>query len=284
MLAVPVDGGALAVRRWGDAAPALAIHGITASHLSWAPLADRVPALVAPDLRGRGASADLPGPWGMARHADDMTRVLDAVEVDRAVVVGHSMGGFVAVVLAHRHPDRVERLVLVDGGLPLPPPPGVPAEELLQAVIGPAAQRLSMTFASREAYRDYWRAHPALGPAWSDAVQAYVDYDLVGAPPAMRSRTSRDAVSADSIDLHTGEAFATAFAELSHPAVFLRAERGLLDQPDGLYSPAQETAATQALPNLTARLVPDSNHYTITLAEPGVTVVAEATVTGAGVG
>ena len=45
--------------------------------------------------------------------------MLDHLQVDQAVVVGHSMGGFVAVVLAHHHPERVRRLVLIDGGLPL---------------------------------------------------------------------------------------------------------------------------------------------------------------------
>ena len=52
--------------------------------------------LIAPDLRGRGRSNTLPGPFGMTRHADDMAAVLDFLGVPRAVVVGHSMGGFVS--------------------------------------------------------------------------------------------------------------------------------------------------------------------------------------------
>ncbi len=275
LLQVPVDGGTMVARRWGRAKPALAIHGVTASHLSWAVVASRVAGLVAPDLRGRGGSAGLPGPWGMARHADDMVRVLDALDVDRTVVVGHSMGAFVAVVLAHRHPDRVERLVLVDGGLPIPTPPGVPDDKLLEAVLGPAAQRLSMTFASREDYRDFWRRHPALGPAWSDAVQDYVDYDLVGEPPRLRSRTSYDAVAADSTELHGGSDLPAALAGLRHPTTFLRAERGLLDDAP-LYPPDVVTEWTERLPALAARTVPGTNHYTITLGEPGASEVAAA--------
>ena len=91
----------------------------TATHLGWLEVAQRLPdvILLAPDLRGRGRSAHLPGPYGLATHVADLVALLDAVGCER-VVVGHSMGGFVAVTLAALHPDRVSRLVLVDGGLP----------------------------------------------------------------------------------------------------------------------------------------------------------------------
>jgi pimeloyl-ACP methyl ester carboxylesterase len=59
------------------------------------------------------------GPVLLAAHGEDLVAVLDHAGVERATVVGHSMGGFVAAVAAHRHPERVERLVLVDGSLPL---------------------------------------------------------------------------------------------------------------------------------------------------------------------
>lgn len=273
-LLVPVDGGDLVAAHWGGRTNVLAIHGVSASHAEWSLLAEHLPGLVAPDLRGRGDSAALPGPWGMRRHADDLARLLDATGIDRAVVVGHSMGGFVALVLAHRFPDRVERLVLVDGGLPLPSPPGVDQEQLLEAVIGPAAQRLSMTFASPEAYRDFWRKHPGIGPWWSKAVQAYVDYDLGGTPPEMRSRTSFEAVQADTIDLYTGSDGRDALESLSHPAVFLRAERGLLDEETPLYSRELVADVARRVPGLDVRDVPDSNHYTITMTDKGAAAVA----------
>lgn len=276
MLDVPVDGGSLRVGRWGSGAPVLAIHGITSSHLAWAEVARLVPDLVAPDLRGRGGSAALPGPWGMARHADDMARVLDAVGAERVTVVGHSMGGFVAVVLAQRHPDRVARLVLVDGGLTIPVPPTVPVDDLLQAVIGPAAERLAMTFPSVEAHREFWRAHPAMGPAWSEAVEAYVDYDLTGEPPALRSRALLEAVQADSIDIHSGAEVREAMTGLRHPTVFLRAERGLLDQPQALYPEGVAEAIAARMPTVTVRTVPGTNHYTIVMSPAGAAVVAAA--------
>src|SRR5690606_9508333 len=81
--------------------------------------------VLAPDLRGRGRSNQLPGPYGMPQHADDLAAVLDHFGVETALIVGHSMGAFVSVVLSHRHPERVSELILVDGGLPLAVPANV---------------------------------------------------------------------------------------------------------------------------------------------------------------
>ncbi len=269
---VPVDGGDLTVGVWGHGAPvALAVHGITSSHLAWAVVADRLGGtLAAVDLRGRGGSAELPGPYGMARHAADCVAVLDALNVASTVVVGHSMGGFVALVLADRHPDRVTRLVLVDGGPPLPPPPGGSPDEQVDKALGPAAQRLSLRFPDRAAYHEFWRAHPAFR-TWSPTIESYLDYDLTGEPPDLRSRVSGDAMRQDFVELHFGEAPAHAWRALRHPAGFLRAERGMFDEPTPLYP--QPDAIAERIP---LRTIPGTNHYTILLDDLGAAEVAAA--------
>src|SRR4051794_8675431 len=82
-----------------DAPVVLAAHGITANGLSWGPVAEQLDGavtLLAPDLRGRAGSSHLPGPYGLARHADDLAAILDDRGVRQAVLVGHSMGAYVA--------------------------------------------------------------------------------------------------------------------------------------------------------------------------------------------
>ncbi|WP_022878401.1 alpha/beta fold hydrolase, partial [Microbacterium sp. B19] len=157
--AVTVAGGSLHVGEWhpdAEGSPWLLVHGVTASHLAWSWVAREASdvRLLAPDLRGRGRSADLPGPFGMAAHADDLAAVLDATGVERALIVGHSMGAFVSAVFADRHPDRAAAVVLVDGGLPLDLPPGMPPVDAVRHVLGPTAARLGMRFADAAAYRD----------------------------------------------------------------------------------------------------------------------------------
>ena len=95
------------------------------------------------------------------------------------------MGGFVAAALVRRSPDLVSGLVLVDGGLPFPPPQGIDVDQAIDLTLGPALQRLHRTFPSREAYRRFWQAHPAFGESWSEAIADYLDYDLVGSPPEL---------------------------------------------------------------------------------------------------
>lgn len=220
----------------------------------------------------------------MPQHADDLAAVLDALGIDRAVVLGHSMGAFASLVLANRHPDRVSSLVLVDGGLPLPTPPGVTDDELMKATLGPAAERLSMTFASREQYRDFWRQHPAFARDWSPLVEGYVDYDLVGEEPNLHPSSSYDAVAADSIELRGGESLLRAIDELRHPATFISAPRGLLDEVPPLY-PGDAIAEWAAkLPAVRILEAEDVNHYTIVMSDRGARAVAEVVGEAVGTG
>lgn len=278
---VPVAGGELTVLRWSGREPGaptvVAAHGITANALAWSRVAQALAGavtLVAPDLRGRAGSAHLPGPFGIASHARDLVAVLDALGVERAVLAGHSMGAFVAAAAAAAEPTRVSSLVLVDGGLGFPTPAGADIDAVLHAVIGPAMQRLAMTFPDRQAYREFWRAHPALAATFDEVVDAHVQRDLVGDEPRLRSSCVLAAVREDGADVVAGEATLRAVHEASAPTVLLWAPRGLRDEPDGLYS-AQRLATAGLDPSrVRTEMVDDVNHYTILLGERGARAVA----------
>ena len=277
---VPVVGGSLHVGRWGDGPRVVvAAHGITGNHRSWQGVARALGpdvSLVAPDLRGRGLSAQLPGPYGMAAHAADLVAVLDHLRLDRAVITGHSMGGYVATTAATTHPTRWAAVVLVDGGVALPLPRGADPADLLAGVLGPALTRLEMTFASRDAYHAFWRTHPALSDpgAWTDDTEAWLDYDLAGTEPELHSSASLDAVRADGLELLTDGAVRRAFGDMTQPAVLLRAPRGLLNEvppllPDELLDPLRARWPIQL-----EMLVDNTNHYSIVLSHRGARAVA----------
>jgi hypothetical protein len=131
-----------------------------------------------------------------------------------------------------------------------------------------------MTFPSRDAYRRFWQAHPAFRGAWSEAVADYVDYDLVGNPPELKSSVSEEAVRQDALDQFQDPDTADVLGGFSGPARLLAVSRGLLNQPPGVY-PAEELVRWRSrLPSLTIDQVPKLNHYTIMLHPSGTARVA----------
>ncbi|AEV83640.1 alpha/beta hydrolase fold protein [Actinoplanes sp. SE50] len=251
---IPVAGGALRAVSWpGDGPLVIAAHGITANALSWAAVARALGGkvhLVAPDLRGRGFSAQLPGPYGMDTHADDLVAIADYFGISRVPLVGHSMGGFVVAATAGKHPERVGPVLLVDGGIALGVPAAIDVDVALEAVIGPAMRRLSMNFDSEDSYVAYFRANPALGRYWSADLEAYILRDFTGTG----STCNLAAVRGDAADMLRNP----------RPAPFplLWAPRGLADEDTGLYRADQLTGVD-------AEPVPDVNHYTILTAGAG---------------
>jgi lipase len=274
---VPVDGGGLATGTWGEAGPVvLGLHGITSHHRSWPVVAGALPEVrfVAPDVRGRGGSRGLGGPWGMAAHADDAAAVIraHAPSGEPVVVVGHSMGAFVALVLAHRHPGLVRHLVLVDGGRPF-----APAElATTRAALALIRERLETTYDSVDAYVELFRHHPALTSDAGPVVDEYARYDTREVEDGVRAAASVEGVLADQEDILDGEALPAALESLAHPATFLHATRGFADDPAGLYGPDALAGVRERFPDLDVRPVDDVNHYTIVLAERGAAAVAAA--------
>ncbi len=276
---VEVPGGALRVARFGTGPRVIvAVHGITASLMAWAGVARRLPAewsLVAMDLRGRGHSAGLPGPYGLAAHAEDVNLVARSVGVESGIVLtGHSMGAYVAALAAAGH--DYARVVLIDGGLPLPPPPGADPDAVLEAALGPALTRLDRTFPSVGAYLDFFKAHPAFAEAWTEEAEEYVRYDASGPEGAVRSRVRREPVREDGRWMLTeGETVGAALRAITSPLSLLRAPRGLLNQPVGMLPDELAAAWARRLPALEDEVVDDCNHYTILFDDRCASLVAE---------
>jgi pimeloyl-ACP methyl ester carboxylesterase len=269
---VPVAGGSLTVARAGPPPEAgrpvvLVLHGMSGSHMVYRTLArelcsnGRPMCMLAPDLRGRGRSAHLPEPYGIAVHVADLIAVLDHAGAERAIVVGHSMGCNIAARFAADHPERVSAVVLLDGGLPLLPENVVSDEEEDDESHG-LLDRFEATFATVEEYLAYWRNHPALKSAWDEDIDAFVRRDFVEDKDGVRCVVKLESVRTDVTDVMCDGRTWTSVTRVRAPVRLMRAERGLYD--DDPIIPLPELGEfLRDHPHVSVDIVPDVNHFTM---------------------
>lgn len=104
---------------FGEGPPILLIHGITSSSRTWKRVMPRLAekhTVIAPDLLGHGRSAKPQGDYSLGAYASGARDLLIALDIPRVTVVGHSLGGGIAMQFAYQFPERVGRMVLVDSG------------------------------------------------------------------------------------------------------------------------------------------------------------------------
>ena len=157
--AIATGGPTLAVTEYGgDGPPLVLLHGIGSRGVSWWPVVDRLAArfrLVVPDLRGHGASAKPPTGYLLPDYASDLAALLEAFDLERPLLLGHSLGGLVALAWAAANPHRAAAIALEDTALRSQP-------ETLAAFDGWLALS-AMPLAEATAY--FRREHPD----WSEA-------------------------------------------------------------------------------------------------------------------
>ena len=276
---VPGDGVVLAFGYWpGRGAPVVALHGLTATGMSFAGVAEKLAgrcAVFAPDLRGRGDSDKPEGPYGMAQHARDVAAAMRAMGLGASIVAGHSMGAFVAAALAAQEPGLVAGLVLLDGGYVPDAPAGVSPGDGLNAALAQRIAQLSQTYLSREAYREHWRKQPHFPPEdWNRWVEASLDSEVGGDAP-VRPKAYQAGVRADLVEAVHREAINARLKAIRVPTVLVRAESGFLRGQPPLFPDALAADFRSLLPQLEDHKIAGTTHYTMVLGERGATRTAE---------
>src|SRR2546425_1661392 len=182
-------GLAVAVR--GEGAPLLFVHGFPFDHTMWRHQLGSLDGWrrIAPDLRGVRASTAPGGGYTMARYADDLAAVLDALRIERATVCGQSLGGYIVFELLRRHPDRVGARVRVATRPDADTPEGQHARDQVVAQAereGPAAVAEGML--SRLLGRTTRATRPGVAAAVRRMAGGWSVAGMVGAQRAMRAR------------------------------------------------------------------------------------------------
>jgi len=276
---VPGDGVELAFGYWpGRGAAVVALHGLTASHLCFAGIAERLAgryAVFAPDLRGRGDSDKPQGPYGMAQHARDVAAAMRAMGLGPSIVVGHSMGAFVATALAAQEPRLVSGLVLMDGGYVPDAPAGVAPGQGLNAALAQRITQLRQIYPSRQAYREFWRTQPHFPPQeWNRWVEAFLDYEVGGDGP-VQPKALEAGVREDLGEGSRRDAIIERLKSIRVPALLLRAESGFTPGQPPLFPDALTAEFRAYVPQIEDHKLAGTTHYTVVFGEDAATRTAE---------
>jgi lipase len=277
------DGVDLAFGYWpGRGAPVVALHGLTASYLSFAGVAERLEGrrpVFALDLRGRGDSDKPAGPYGMAQHASDVAAAMLSMGLGASVIVGHSMGGFVAAAVAAQEPELVAGLVLIDGGYAPAIAAAAPQQnpqQGLDAALSLRITQLRQTYPSKEAYRKFWRGQPHFPPEdWGPWIEAFLDYELGGEPPELRPKALEDGVRTDLMEGLQREQLISRLQAIRVPVLMIRAEAGFVPGAPPLYPDAMVEQMRMCVHTLEEELIADTTHYTVIIGNRGASRVAD---------
>jgi len=256
----------LSVVEWPGGAPnVVALAGLSGTAWAWAPVAEAVPEarLVAIDLRGRGRSSGLTGPTGLRAHARDVASVVRELGLTDVVVVGHSMGAFLAPVVAQELGAGVARIVCVDGGI-RPKFPFFLGPRLTRLTFKRQLGKIDKTYPTVEAFAERSRLGTALAghPELMPMAMRMLEHELGGKPGSLRPRLDVPRAVSDAVDTFFGPDVPAAVDALRVPADVLLAEHRMKpkDKPFIADAAAGEWVARQPL--LRVHRLP-GNHVTI---------------------
>lgn len=260
----------LHVHDWpGGRGPLVCLPGQTASGRSFDSLAaslSPVWRVLAVDPRGRGESARPRHGSGYQLQVADTLALLDTLGIEQAVLVGHSFGAVIGLLLAAWYPRRVAGLVLLDGGAEIP--------DHVHRGVRLLVERLDTVYPSREAYLGLLKLAPAFQP-WTPELEAFFTSSVVDVPGGVRARTDRGAVEQEIRAYLDGPpAYDRLYAAIRCPTLVVRATGGFMRPDDPVLPEKTYRAMLARMPTARGIEIEGANHYTVLLGRPTRTIEA----------
>lgn len=267
--------------QWGEqGVPIVCVHGLTANAFCFQALADdlaRDHRVIAYDLRGRGDSDKPDHGYSVPIHAADLSNLIDELELEHPVLMGHSLGAFISLYFATHYPQKLSKLILIDAGAPLP----WKRVEDQPAWLTASISRLGTSVPSYQEYTQRLKAAPFLGPYWNEYIEGYFEHDVQrNDDGSVQSKCYREGILEEG--QRSGEASPEEqWANVQVPTLLLRAGQGLFFENDQLLSEAAAASIQNGIQNCRYVNFPTLNHYTIAFGvEPGPVQEVRAFVDG----
>lgn len=255
------DGVALGVAVWeGKGKEILCIHGLSANGRCWDIIASSLIMdlrVIAVDLRGRGRSDKPAAGYSIDVHVRDLCALMNDMKLSRPIVMGHSLGAYIALVLAARHPDLVDSIILVDGGGML----NQVQTEQFQNAIKPALDRLTQVFPSFEDYIAPMKMAPFFQP-WTQTLENYFRNDVKEVAGGIASLVAAETIIEEALNLQQTD-FHEFYPLVKCDALILRATNGILGPADLLLPDYSVEEMLRSLSSVRCIDIPGANHYSI---------------------
>ncbi|MFY7999553.1 MAG: alpha/beta hydrolase [Candidatus Kapaibacteriota bacterium] len=157
---------------------AVCVHGLTANHRCWGTYATLLVNsgvnVIGYDLRGRGLSSKPEKGYGVFGHLKDLYAFLNEINIEKPILIGHSLGAMIGMAFAAEYPDRLSHLIMVDAGAA----PTLAQLMKIMVVLRPSLARLNSTFRSPERYIETIKSAPFIAASWNSVVEDHCRYEL----------------------------------------------------------------------------------------------------------
>lgn len=221
--------------------------------------------VLVPDLRGRGQTEKPVTGYSMADHAADVLGLLELLGLQQVIMGGHSFGALLTLYIAAHHPERIRKMIIIDGAAKLHPR----VRELIQ----PSLNRMGRVFASWGEYINTIKQNPAFHGWWDPTIESYYRADVqTNVDGTVQSRLYKEGIL-EATDKALEEPYSEYVSRIDKPAILLNAlgAYGPEGTPPVLpYEQAQETV--QAIKNCRYVEIP-GNHITMLFGDSAKIVV-----------
>jgi len=251
-----INGKAIQIADYpGEKGPIIAIHGLTGTHKNMYWYAERFRGeyrFIAIDLRGRGNSDATDEEPSIFKHADDIIGLIRELNIEKPILMGHSMGAFISAIVASKLPD-VEAVILLDGAAEM--------SDHQRDIVKPSLGRLSKQYDSKEQYVNEIKGiYDNLGIAWNRILQDAVEYEVEQRGTHWENKSNETAILADFESFFTFKP-EEILPNVACPVLLIYAEGDIGSMPPLFYLSDYDKTK-----KYTARLetvISDCNHYTM---------------------